>query len=46
LRKDLKKERIRVSGRFDTNSAEMATQAALNGLGIALRFRWDFLQMI
>ncbi|MCG7981781.1 MAG: LysR substrate-binding domain-containing protein [Candidatus Thiodiazotropha lotti] len=41
LRKDLEDERIRVSGRLDTNSAEMATQAALDGLGIALRSLWD-----
>lgn len=41
LRKDLEDERIRVSGRFDTNSAEMATQGALDGLGIALRSLWD-----
>ena len=41
LRKDSKDEQIRVSGRFDTNSAEMATQAALDGFGIALRSLWD-----
>ena len=33
--------RVKVSGRFDTNSAEMATQAALEGQGIALRSLWD-----
>ncbi len=32
---------VRVSGRFNTNNAEMATQAALDGHGIALRSRWD-----
>ena len=41
LRKATKTERVRVSGRFDTNSAEMATQAALEGVGIALRSLWD-----
>ncbi len=33
--------KIQVSGRICTNSAEMATIAALNGLGIALRSVWD-----
>ena len=32
---------VQVHGRFDTNSAEMATQACLDGLGIALRSLWD-----
>ena len=41
LRNDQEGLRIRVSGRFNTNSAEMATQAALDGLGIALRSLWD-----
>lgn len=41
LRNDQEDVRISVSGRFDTNSAEMATQAALDGLGIALRSLWD-----
>ncbi|UWQ89644.1 LysR family transcriptional regulator [Rhodobacteraceae bacterium M382] len=33
--------RVKVSGRLETNSADMATQAALNGQGIALRSLWD-----
>ncbi len=41
LRNSLEDVRVRVSGRFNTNSAEMATRAALDGLGIALRSRWD-----
>ncbi|MEW7995423.1 MAG: LysR family transcriptional regulator [Candidatus Thiodiazotropha endolucinida] len=41
LCKDLEDQRIRISGRFDTNSAEMATQAAIDGIGIALRSLWD-----
>ncbi len=41
LRNSLEEIRIRVSGRFKTNNAEMATQAALDGLGIALRSLWD-----
>lgn len=41
LRNGRKDVRISVSGRFDTNSAEMATRAALDGLGIALRSLWD-----
>lgn len=41
LRNDLEDVRVRVSGRFNTNNAEMATQAALDGLGIALRSRWE-----
>ncbi|MCG7879194.1 MAG: LysR substrate-binding domain-containing protein [Candidatus Thiodiazotropha taylori] len=41
LRNDQEDVRINVSGRFDTNSAEMATKAALDGLGIALRSLWD-----
>ena len=41
LRNDREDERIKVSGRFGTNSAEMATQATLNDLGIALRSLWD-----
>ncbi len=32
---------VRVSGRLETNSADMATQAALSGQGIALRSLWD-----
>ena len=36
-----KHEKVRVSGRLKTNSAEMATRAALDGLGIALRSVWD-----
>lgn len=41
LRNNLEDVRVRVSGRFNTNNAEMATQAALDGLGIALRSYWD-----
>ena len=41
LRNEQEDVRINVSGRFDTNSAEMATKAALDGLGIALRSLWD-----
>ncbi len=41
MSKDSEDARVRVSGRFDTNSAEMATQATLDGLGIALRSLWD-----
>ncbi len=32
---------VRVNGRFDTNNASMATEAALAGFGIALRSVWD-----
>jgi DNA-binding transcriptional LysR family regulator len=41
LRNDLEDERIRVAGRFEANSAEIATRAALDGLAIALRSLWD-----
>ncbi len=41
LHNEQEDKRIKVSGRFDTNSAEMATRAALDGLGIALRSLWD-----
>ncbi|MEM1263020.1 MAG: LysR substrate-binding domain-containing protein [Pseudomonadota bacterium] len=41
LRKSNANEHVRVSGRFHTNNAEMATLAALNGVGIALRSLWD-----
>ena len=41
LHKERNRTQIKVSGRFDTNNAKMATQAALDGLGIALRSLWD-----
>ena len=41
LRNNQEEVRIGVSGRFNINNAEMATQAALDGFGIALRSRWD-----
>ena len=41
LRNEQEDKRIKVSGRLHTNSAEMATRAALDGLGIALRSLWD-----
>ena len=41
LREKRKDIVVKVRGRFDTNSAEMATQACLDGLGIALRSMWD-----
>ena len=41
LRNRRKDVLVKVRGRFDTNSAEMATQACLDGLGIALRSLWD-----
>ena len=41
LRKQKEDKQVSVSGRLHTNCAEMATRAALNGLGIALRSLWD-----
>lgn len=41
LRNSREDVQVKVFGRLLTNNAEMATQAALDGLGIALRSRWD-----
>ena len=41
FRKDGQDSHVKVQGRFNTNSAEMATQACLDSLGIALRSTWD-----
>ena len=41
LRNTQEDTRVKVSGRFNTNDAEMATRAALDGHGIALRSLWD-----